>query len=40
MCIRDRPNVLEDADNELPGVARLALQRAQLQWVELDDHIA
>ena len=37
---RELPNVLEDADNELPGVARLALQRAQLQWVELDDHIA
>ena len=31
---------LEDAANELPGVARLALQRAQLQWVELDSHIA
>jgi transposase len=34
------PEVLEDADNDLPGVARLALQRAQLQWVELDCHIA
>jgi transposase len=37
---RALPEVLEDADNELPGVARLALQRAQLQWVELDCHIA
>jgi transposase len=34
------PEALEDANNELPGVARLALQRAQLQWVELDCHIA
>lgn len=34
------PEALEDAGNELPGVARLALQRAQLQWVELDNHIA
>jgi transposase len=34
------PQALEDASNELPGVARLALQRAQLQWVELDGHIA
>jgi transposase len=34
------PDVLEDAANELPSVARLALQRAQLQWTELDDHIA
>ena len=31
------PDVLEDANNELPGVARLALQRAQLQCVELDN---
>jgi transposase len=37
---RALPEALEDADNELPGVARLALQRAQLQWVELDCHIA
>ena len=34
------PEALEDAGNELPGVARLALQRAQLQWLELDCHIA
>lgn len=37
---RSLPDVLEDARNELPGIARLALQRAQLQWVELDGHIA
>jgi transposase len=37
---RALPETLEDADSELPGVARLALQRAQLQWVELDCHIA
>jgi transposase len=37
---RALPEALEDADNELPGVARLALQQAQLQWVELDCHIA
>lgn len=37
---RALPEALEDAGNDLPGVARLALQRAQLQWVELDDHIA
>jgi transposase len=37
---RSLPEALEDAANELPGVARLALQRAQLQWVELDCHIA
>lgn len=34
------PDVLEDATNELPTIARLALQRAQQQWRELDDHIA
>lgn len=34
------PEVLEDASNELPAVARLAIQRAQLQWSELDAHIA
>jgi transposase len=32
--------VLEDATNELPGIARLALDRAYLQWRELDEHIA
>ena len=34
------PEVLEDAGNELPGLARLALQRARLQWIELECHIA
>jgi transposase len=32
--------VLEDASNELGGLARLALQRAQSQWQELDAHLA
>lgn len=34
------PDVLEDASNELGGIARLALQRAQAQWAELDAHLA
>ncbi len=34
------PDVLEDAANELPWLARMALQRAQLQWAELECHIA
>lgn len=34
------PDVLEDASNELGGLARLALQRAQQQWEELDAHMA
>ena len=33
------PEVLEDAGNELGGLARLALQRAQQQWQELDAHL-
>jgi transposase len=33
------PDVLEDASNELGGLARLALQRAQQQWEELDEHL-
>ena len=33
-------DVLEDATNELSGLARLALQRAQGQWLELDAHLA
>lgn len=33
------PNVLEDASNEMGGLARLALQRAQQQWEELDKHM-
>jgi len=32
--------VLEDASNELPGMMRLALQRAQTHWRVLDDEIA
>jgi transposase len=34
------PDVLEDAENELGGIARMALQRAQVQWAELDAHLA
>ena len=34
------PDAMEDATNELPTIARLALQRAQQQWFELDSHIA
>jgi len=34
------PQVLEDATNEMPALARMALQRAQLQWLELECHIA
>lgn len=37
---RALPDALEDASNELPWLARVALQRAQLQWAELDCHIA
>src|SRR4051794_10331093 len=37
---RALPDVLEDASNELPWLARIALQRAQLQWLELDCHVA
>jgi transposase len=32
--------VLEDAENEMGGVARLVLGRAQDQWRELDEHLA
>lgn len=34
------PDVIEDASNELGGLARLALQRAWGQWQELDAHLA
>ena len=34
------PDVMEDASNELDGVARLGLQRAWTQWQELDAHLA
>lgn len=33
------PEALEDASNELVGLARLALQRASQQWDELDAHL-
>jgi transposase len=33
------PDVLEDASNEMGAMARLALQRAQQQWEELDEHM-
>ena len=33
-------DVLENASNELGTLARLTLQRAQLQWHELDEHLA
>jgi transposase len=32
--------VLEDASNELPGMVRLALERALLHWIDLDIQIA
>lgn len=32
--------VLEDASNELGGIARMALHQAYLHWVELECHIA
>ncbi|MCO5102420.1 MAG: hypothetical protein M9919_00295 [Burkholderiaceae bacterium] len=30
----------EDASNELPALARMALQRAHLHWTEIECHIA
>ena len=33
------PETIEDATNELGGLARLALQRAWEQWQELDEHL-
>ena len=32
--------VIEDGANELPGVARLALQRAHLHWIDIDLQMA
>jgi transposase len=32
--------LLEDASNELPGVLRMGLQRAQLHWIDLDVQLA
>jgi hypothetical protein len=34
------PDVLEDGSNELGGIARMELHRAQVQWAELDAHLA
>lgn len=34
------PDALEDANNEMNGLARLGLQRAWQQWQELDAHLA
>lgn len=31
--------VIEDASNDLAGLARLVIERAQAQWAELDEHI-
>jgi len=36
---QELPDALEDATNELGGLARLALQRAWAQWQELDAHL-
>jgi len=33
-------DILEDASNELNGLARMTLQRAHAQWRELDEHLA
>lgn len=32
--------LVEDASNELPGIARMALQRAHLHWIEIELQIA
>jgi transposase len=34
------PDVIEDASNEMATLARLALQRAWVQWQELNAHLA
>jgi transposase len=34
------PNLIEDATNEMPGLARMALQRARLHWIDIDVQIA
>jgi transposase len=34
------PEVVEDANNELGAIARMALQRANLHWIELECHLA
>jgi transposase len=33
-------DVFEDATNELNGLARMGLRRAQLQWRQFDEHLA
>lgn len=33
-------SVIEDASNEMPRVARMALQRAHLHWIDIDLQIA
>ena len=33
-------DVIEDASNELPGIARLSLQRAHLHWINIDLQMA
>ena len=37
---RELASLIEDASNELPGVLRLGLQRAQLHWIDLDVQLA
>lgn len=32
-------DVLEDATNEMNGLARMALRRAQMQWQQLEEHL-
>lgn len=34
------PQIMEDASNELTGLARLALERAHLHWLDLEQQIA
>jgi transposase len=34
------PNLIEDATNEIHGLARMALQRAHLHWIDIDVQIA
>lgn len=40
-ALRDRlSDVIEDASNEIAGMARLVLQRAQQHWYELDEQVS
>ena len=34
------PDLIEDASNELPGVSRMALQRAHLHWLDIELQMA